>query len=222
MLGLRKFFERVRSAGLTIRPSKCKVGFSNVDYLGYIVGEGEISPNPEKLFHIQNTPRPVTKKQVRSFLGMVGFYNKFIPNFSTVAAPLTDITKRGCPNKVVWTDAQEKAFSYFKKVLSSGPILRLPDLSRDFILQTDASEVGIGAVLLESYDNQYFPVAYASKKLARSELNYSVIEKECLALIWAVKKFHVYLYGKEFILETNHQPLIYLRKAKMANSRLMR
>ena len=180
LLGLRKFFESVRSAGLTIRPSKCKVGFSNVDYLGYIVGEGEISPNPEKLFDIQNTPRPVTKKQVRSFLGMVGFY------------------------------------------LSSGPILRLPDLSRDFILQTDASGVSIGAVLLQSYDNQYFPVAYASKKLTRSELNYSVIEKECLALIWAVKKFHVYLYGKEFILETDHQPLIYLRKPKMANSRLMK
>ena len=117
---------------------------------------------------------------------------------------------------------KKKKLTYLKKVLSSGPILRLPDLSRDFILQTDASEVGIGAVLLQSYDNQYFPVAYASKKLTRSELNYSVIEKECLALIWAVKKFHVYLYGKEFILDTDHQPLIYLRKAKMANSRLMR
>ena len=115
LLGLRKFFERVRSAGLTTRPSKCKVGFNNVDYLGYIVGEGEISPNPEKLFDIQNTTRAVTKKQVRSFLGMVGFYNKFIPNFSTVAAPLTDITRRGCPNKVMWTDAQEKAFTYLNR-----------------------------------------------------------------------------------------------------------
>ena len=153
---------------------------------------------------------------------MAGFYNKFIPNFSTVAAQMTDITKRGCPNKVVWGDAQEKSFTYLKKVLSSSPILRLPDLSREFVLQTDASEVALGAVLMQCYDGQYFPVAYASKKLTQSELNYSVIEKECLALIWAVKKFHVYLYGKQFVLETDHQPLVYLKQSKMANGRLMR
>ena len=99
---LRKLFERVRSAGLTMKPSKCKLGFTSVDYLGHIVGEGEISPNPEKLFNIQQAPIPQTKKQVRSFLGLVGFYSKFIPNYSMVAAPLTDLTKRGCPNKIVW------------------------------------------------------------------------------------------------------------------------
>ena len=112
---LRKLFERVRSAGLTMKPSKCKLGFTSVDYLGHIVGEGVISPNPEKLFNIQQAPIPQTKKQVRSFLGLVGFYSKFIPNYSTVAAPLTDLTKRGCPNKIVWGDAQERSFVILKK-----------------------------------------------------------------------------------------------------------
>ena len=219
---LRKLFERVRSAGLTIKPSKCKLGFTSVDYLGHIVGEGEISPNPEKLFNIQQAPIPQTKKQVRSFLGLVGFYSKFIPNYSTVAAPLTDLTKRGCLNKIVWGDAQERSFVILKKVLSSNPVLRLPDLSREFILQTDASEVGLGACLLQDFDGQKFPVAYASKKLTKSELNYSVVEKECFALVWAIRKFHVYLYGKDFILETDHQPLVYLRQSKMENGRLVR
>ena len=219
---LRKLFERVRSAGLTMKPSKCKLGFTSVDYLGHIVGEGEISPNPDKLFNIQQAPIPQTKKQVRSFLGLVGFYSKFIPNYSTVAAPLTDLTKRGCPNKIVWVDALERSFVILKKLLSSNPVLRLPDLSREFILQTDASEVGLGACLLQDFDGQKSPVAYASKKLTKSELNYSVIEKECLALVWAIRKFHVYLYGKDFILETDHQPLVYLRQSKMENGRLVR
>ena len=95
-------------------------------------------------------------------------------------------------------------------------------MSREFILQTDASEVGLGACLLQDFDGQKFPVAYASKKLTKSELNYSVIEKECLALVWAIRKFHVYLYGKDFILETDHQPLVYLCQSKMENGRLVR
>ena len=219
---LRDLFTRIREAGLTIKPSKCKVGFKSVEFLGHHVGEGQISPNPEKLSVIQEASVPESKKQVRSFLEMVGFFSKFIPNFSGIAAPLSDLTKKGLPNKVHWTNAQEKAFETLKTVLASKPILRLPDFQTDFILQTDASESGIGSVLLQEYEGHKFPVAYASKNLSNREKGYSVIEKECLALLWAVKKFHMYLYGKEFTLETDHQPLVYLRKSKMANGRLMR
>ena len=154
-------------------------------------------------------------------MGLVGFYSKFIPNYSTVAAPLTDLTRRGCPNKIVWGEPQERSFVVLKKVLSSNPVLRLSDLPKEFILQTDSSEVGLGAYVLQDIDGQKSPVAYASKKLIKSELNYSVIEKECLALIWAIRKLHVYLYGKDFILETDHQPLVYLSQSKMENGRLM-
>ena len=115
----------------------------------------------------------------------------------------------------MWGEAQEISFVVLKKLFSSNPVLRLPDLSKEFILQTDSSEVGLGACLLQDFDGQKSPVAYASKKLTKIELNYSVIGKEYLALIWAIRKFHVYLYGKDFILETDHQPLVYLRQSKM-------
>ena len=110
----------------------------------------------------------------------------------------------------------------FESALSTEPILKLPDMSKEFVLQTDASESAIGAVLLQESEGEFFPVAYISKKLSSRECKYSVIEKECLALVWAVKRFHVYLYGKPFTVQTDHQPLIYLSQAVFTNGRLMR
>lgn len=117
---------------------------------------------------------------------------------------------------------KEASFQSLKCLLGSEPILKIPDMSRDFVLQTDASENAIGAVLLQNHDGENFPVAYASKKLQVRETRYSVIEKECLALVWAVKKFHMYLYGRPFTLQTDHQPLVYLNHVVHANGRLMR
>ena len=107
-------------------------------------------------------------------------------------------------------------------LLSKSPILCLPEFCREFIVRTDASDIGIGAVLLQEYGGSKFPVFYASKKLSERERAYSVIEKECLALVWAVQKFQSYLYGKQFVLETDHEPLVYINKAKCANARMMR
>lgn len=109
-----------------------------------------------------------------------------------------------------------------KDLLCKRPILKLPDFDRTFILRTDASEDGIGAVLLQLENDEKLPVAYASRKLQGREQSYAVIEKECLAVVWGVQKFHQYLYGHEFLLETDHQPLTYLDKSKTENSRLMR
>ncbi len=139
-----------------------------------------------------------------------------------MAAPLTDLTKKGEPNKVRWGSSQETAFATLKCALASSPILKLPVLTQEFILRTDASDTGLGAVLLQEEDGIKRPVCYASRKLKVSEVNYSVIEKECLAVVWAIKKFERYLYLTEFILETDHQPLVYLNRAKVSNSRLMR
>ena len=106
--------------------------------------------------------------------------------------------------------------------MTSTPILRPPDYSRKFILQTDASDTGIGAVLLQEYDGEKFPVVFASKKLLPRERNFSTIERECLAIVWSIEKLHQYLFGTEFILETDHEPLRYLQTAKTLNPRLMR
>ena len=219
---LRDTFQRVREAGLTIRPSKCSVGYSSVDFVGHVVGRGCLSMDEEKLGRIRSAPQPRTKKQVRSFLGLAGYYRKFIPNYAEIAVPLTDLTKKNQPNQVQWGDAQQHAFDTLRDLLTRAPILRLPDFSKPFIIQTDASDTGIGCILLQEYDDGRFPVACASKKLLPRERNYSVIERECLAIVFAVKKFAKYLYGKEFILHTDHKPLSYLHKSKLESGRIMR
>ncbi|XP_064651627.1 uncharacterized protein LOC135502607 [Lineus longissimus] len=213
---------RLRDAGLTARPSKIYIGYSSLDCLGHVVGNDSLAPMLDKLEAIEQAPVPTTKKQVRSFLGLSGFYRKFIPHYSELASPLTDLTKKGQPNKVGWSEVQETAFRKLKRALCSKPILRLPALNEMFILRTDASDKGLGAVLLQVVDGVKLPIAYASKKLLPREQNYATVELECLAVVWGVHKFHRYLYGVEFILETDHQPLTFLKRNKASNSRLMR
>ena len=219
---LKELLLRLRLAKLTVRPTKCTIGVQSVAFLGHVIGKGVIMPNPEEIKSIINCQRPTTKKQVRALLGLTGYYRKFIPNFSAISSPLSDLTKKGQPSKVQWGPEQETSFHTLINQLSQSPILCLPNFEKDFILQADACETGIGAVLLQEYNGYRFPVYYCSKKLLDRERRYSVIEKECLAIVWAVQKFQNYLYGKEFTLETDHQPLIYLNRTKIANARLMR
>ena len=219
---MRATFMRIRKANLTVRPIKCFVGYPSIDFTGHVVGNGEMHMEDDKLQKIRDATPPQSKKQVRSFLGLAGYYRKFIPHFAEIAAPLTDLTKKGQPNKVIWGPSQAKAFKTLRDLLTSAPILRLPDLTRQFILRTDASDVGVGAVLLQRYEDGIFPVAYASKKLLAREQNYSVIERECLAIVFGVRKFQKYIYGTSFLIQTDHAPLAYLQKAKSASQRLMR
>ena len=162
------------------------------------------------------------KKQVRSFMGLAGYYRDFIPNFAAIAAILSDLTRKGQPSKVEWGDTQEKAYQTIKILLTIDPILRLPDPEKTFVLRTDALDYGIGAVLIQEHEGKLFLICYASKKLSDAEGNYSTIEKECLAVVWGIKRFHVYLYGVRFVLETDHEPLKYMNRAKFTNNRLMR
>lgn len=219
---LRELLIRLRNAHLTAKPGKCSIAYDSLECLGHFVGDDKLKPHPDKVRAIEEAPRPITKKQVRSFLGLVGFYRKFIPNFACIAVPLTDLTKKGQPNKVIWERSHEHAFGTLRNALIKFPILKLPNMSEPFILMTDASDYGIGAVLMQEQEGIKMPVSYASRKLKSSEVAYSTIEKECLAIVWAIQKFHRYLYGQEFTLQTDHKPLIYLNKKKVANARLMR
>ncbi|XP_078000810.1 uncharacterized protein LOC144453400 [Glandiceps talaboti] len=217
-----ELLSRLRKAGLTARPSKCYIGYANLEFIGHGIGQGLLRVMPDKVHAIVNTKQPETIKEVKSFLGLANYYRKFVPNFAAIAVPLTDLTRKGQPKRVNWGESQERAFKLLKEILSREPVLRLPDFEKTFILRTDASDVGLGAVLMQEFDDGKFPLAYASRKLHPREKSYSVIERECLAIIWAMQKLQQYLYGREFILETDHQPLIYLKRAKVANSRLMR
>ena len=223
LVALSELFRRLRAAGLTARPSKCQLGCTRIEFLGHVVEEGKIRPMTDKVEKVRNAPKPETKKQLRSFLGLAGYYRRFIPNFASKASPLTDKTKGKEPNRIQWSEKEEEAFRTLKESLSEAPILCLPDVQQEFIARTDASSTGLGAVLLQrNEEGMKLPVAYASRKLLPRERNYSTIERECLALIWGISKFQVYLEGKEFVLETDHQPLLYLNRTKCINSRVMR
>ena len=153
---------------------------------------------------------------------MVGYYQEFIPNFAAVAAPLTDLLRKDQREKVVWLEAQERAYVSLKKAVTSKPILHLPDFGKEFILSTDASDRGLGCAPMQQHGDKLYPIAYASRKLNPREEKYSVSERECLGIIWAIKKFYLYLYGKEFVLQTDHKSLEYLNSAKFNSAKIMR
>ncbi|XP_042865110.1 uncharacterized protein LOC122248852 [Penaeus japonicus] len=219
---LEEVFQRLRGTNMTIKPSKCEIGHKEIQYLGHTLGEGRCSCQNDKIQKIKEAPRPTTKKQVRSFLGLTGYYRNFVPNFAVLALPLFDLLKKHAPNKVPWGDEQEGAFNSLKKLLCKQPILQLPNFQKPFILRTDASQDGVGAVLMQETDGEIYPVAYHSRKLKPAERNYSTIEKELLAVVDGIKKYYFYLYGDKFLLETDHMPLESLRTSKNANARLMR
>jgi hypothetical protein len=219
---LRAVFQSLREAKLVAKPSKCFVGYGELEFLGHIAGSGNIKPVQDKVSAIRQFPVPVTKKQIRSFLGLIGFNRKFIPQFSDISVPLTDLTKKNVPNKVKWSDTTQKAFDKLKDCICSDPVLRSPDFSKKFILQTDASGKGMGAVLEQEFDDGRHPILFISKKLSGAECNYAVVEKECFAIVWAVKTLRNFLEGKEFTINTDHAPLQWLHKMKTSNQRLLR
>ena len=177
---------------------------------------------PDLVQKIKEAPRPTTKKQIRSFLGLTGFYRNYIPNYAEKAIHLTMMTAKGMPEKVKWTENQEKSFTELKRCLEEEPILKLPDFGKTFILKVDASDKALGAVLMQKFEDVEHPIAYISKKLLPREINYATVEKECLAIVWAIRRFEYFLYGRYFEVHTDHQPLIYLEAKKLTNKRLMR
>ena len=196
---LQQVLERLRECKLNARPSKCKIAMSTVDFVGHRVGGDRIQPRTALVQAIKEYPRPETKKQVRSFLGLIGYYRKFIPNFSERAAVLTDLTKGKNPSKVQWSTNHELAFQDLKAAMQTSPVLRPPHWDENFILQVDASNRGLGAILSqEDQDGEEHPIAYASRKLQPREEKLSTTEKECLGIVWAVELFRYYLYGRTF------------------------
>eukprot|EP00745_Piridium_sociabile_P018024 TRINITY_DN2685_c0_g1_i10.p1 TRINITY_DN2685_c0_g1~~TRINITY_DN2685_c0_g1_i10.p1 ORF type:complete len:673 (-),score=123.75 TRINITY_DN2685_c0_g1_i10:131-2149(-) len=219
---LRSVFQRLRECSLTARPKKCELGFREVNYLGHRVGGGKIQPDEEKMEKIKETQKPATKRQLKGFLGLTGYYRKFIPGYAEKAFPLTEKTKQKAPTKLVWDPEAEEAFMSIKQSFCQPPVCVLPDYGKQFILRTDASDIGLGVVLMQNQGCGLQPVACASKKLTPAERNYPIIEKECLALVWGIQRFEPYLYGVEFVVQTDHSPLQYLDRVKSTSGRLTR
>ena len=162
---LEAVFRKIKEAGLTVKPSKCFFGYPQLEFIGHKVGEGTIATQEDKVEKIRNAVLPSTKKQLQSFLGLTGYYRQFCPSYSSIAIPLTDLTKSKMPNKINWTPQAIAAFIELKSKLVHSPILKLPEVEKGFVLRTDASGYGLGAVLLQEQDGILLPVSYASKKV---------------------------------------------------------
>jgi len=162
--------------------------------------------DPSKLTTIKEFPTLRKVKDIQSFIGLAGYYRKFITDFSKIAKPLTKLTKKS--EKLEWTAEQQNAFETLKEKLMTAPVLKYPDFTEKFMVITDASAFAIGAVLLQGKVGNDRPIAYASKVLSRAEQNYNTTEKELLAIVWAVKHFRPYVYSMKFKIVTDYKPLI--------------
>ena len=212
---------RLKEVNLSVRPKKCFLGYQDISFLGHQIGAGVMRPEQDKVEKLQGVPRPETKKQLRSFLGLSGYYRRFVPNYSVIALPLTELTKKSCHEKVEWDERCERAFVTLKSSLSRFPVVVLPDQALPFVIRTDASGIGLGAVLLQDQGAGLQPIAYASKKLSGAEKHYATIELECYAVVWGIRKFYPYLYGRQFVVETDHHTLQYLDRIRPLSRRLM-
>ena len=173
----------IEESRINYQAKKSQLAMEECTYLGHVIGKGTTRQELSKLKAVEIYPVPTTKKDVRSFLGLTGYYRRFIPNNATIAKPLTDLTQKSVQERIPWSVMCQEAFQILKKTLLTNPIVRNPDFSKVFILQTDASEVGVGAIQSRLDDNdEDYPIGYFSRKLLPREQKYVTVEKECLAV----------------------------------------
>lgn len=217
---LSTIFNRLRHNNLKLQPEKCIFLRKEITYLGHVISQEGVKPEPNKIISLKNYPKPRNVKEIQQFLGFCGYYRKFIKNFSVIANPLVKLTKK--KEEFKWLPEQEQAFQKFKTILTSDSILIYPDFKKTFILTTDACNYAVGAVLSQGEIGSDRPIAYASSKISNAQQNYSTTEKELLAIVWAVKHFRPYLFGQKFKIITDHRPLTWLFNCKDPSSRLVR
>lgn len=210
----------LREKGLTVKIKKCKFAQEEVTFLGHTVGGGKVKTQEAKVKTILEIPVPTTKKELQSFLGSTGYYRKFVEGYSTIAACLSNLTRKKLPEKLQWTTEHQQAFERLKTALATAPVLAAPQLDHPFILSTDASGQGIGAVLEQEVEGGVHPVAYYSRKLSAREKKWGITELEALALHQGVRHFSVYLLGNITKVYTDHKALIYMEKMKGATPRI--
>ena len=201
--------ERLEAAGTRLKREKCSFMIPEVEYLGHSIFAKGIQPVSTKVQAIRDAPRPQDVSQLRSFLGMLNYYGKFLPNLATLLRPLYDLLLS--TTTWTWGNSQEQAFRKAKELLSSAPLLTHYDPEKQLVLSCDASPYGVGAVLSHRMeDHSERPIAYASRTLSSAERKYAQLDKEALSIVFGVKHFHQYLYGRKFVIMSDHKPLQYL------------
>nr|ALD16272.1 retrovirus-related polyprotein [Macrostomum lignano] len=216
----------IQRQGLKLQPTKCKFFRDNVRYLGHQVTAKGISPDPDNVEKVKKFPTPTSITKVQSFLGLAQYFRKFLPNFAKTAKPLYDLLKFDKWKQDNWTQRQQESFDEIKRQLTSDALLQHPDFDKPFIIETDASGTGLGAVLLqETEDKKERPIAYVSRALKPNETKWSATERELLGVLFALRQFHYYIYGSpiQTIVRTDHAPLTYVVTTKgQTNNRLIR
>ena len=221
LLHLKLLFDRLMENNLTINLEKSHLFRSEVKFPGHVSTSTGIKPDPEKIEIIQNFSRPRNLKELRGFLGLINFYTKFSKKHATKIVPLLEYTRKGV--KWSWNDDLERVFNEIKRLYSSSVLLNYPEVKKPFYLKTDASDVALGAVLFQlDDDGNICPIIYASRTLKGAELAYYTIEKELLAIVWALHKFRSYIMGGKIIIRTHHKALTFLKSCKLLSGRLTR
>lgn len=211
---------RLKEAGFTARRDKCTFGMKQIQLLGHLVGNGELLPDSDKVKAVMELEAPRNAKGLRSFLGSVGYFRRFIEGFAGIAFPLTELIRKEASWK--WEKAHQTAFELLRGRLSSAPILKLPDFGKSYVVRSDASDYATGAVLLQEQEGELMPIAFFSKKLTKAEKNYTTTEKEALAVVRAIKEWWFYLDGVKFIVETDHSALRSVLKTREPTGRIAR
>ena len=202
---LHEVLGRFRQAGLCLKKQKCQFLVKSVNYLGYTIDQQGIQPTEGKVEAVKAAPNPKNLTELKAYLGLLTYYGKFLPNLANVLAPLYQLLRKDV--KWNWGDLEQQPFNKSKEMVTLTALLVHYDPSKPLVLSCDASQYGLGAVLSQVCNGEETPVAYASRTLTKAERNYSQLEKEGLALLFGVKKFHVYLFGRNFTLCTDHKPL---------------
>lgn len=217
---LRRVFETCRKCCLKLNPEKCQFFKTEVSFLGHICTDEGLKADPKKIAVMQRYPRPNDKESVKRFVAFANYYRRFVENFAKITKPLTNLTKKRV--EFQWTEECENAFQLLKRKLIESPILKYPDFSKEFKLIVDASDYACGGVLTQNHDGVDMPIVYISKSFNKAERNKPPIEKELLAVHFAITQFRPYIYGKHFVVKSDHKPLIYLYNLKNPSSRLSR
>ncbi|GFQ86474.1 retrovirus-related Pol polyprotein from transposon 17.6 [Trichonephila clavata] len=216
----RKVLKKLKQANLKLNPDKCNLFRSEVSYLRQIISAEGVRTGPRKVATVKEWSQPRNVHELRSFLGLCTYYRRFVKGFSLIARPLHRLTEHKRP--FVRTEECEVAFTSLKEALTSAPILSYPDPDKQFILDTDASHANVGAVLSQEIDGQERVIAYWNKCLSKPERNYCVTRKELLAIVKAVENSHSYVYGRKFLLRTDHASLTWLLNFKNPEGQIAR
>lgn len=217
---VEKILKRLSEFNLKIQLDKCEFLRKETEFLGHVITQDGVKPDPTKINKILDWKLPTTQKEIKQFLGLTGYYRRFIKDYAKLAKPLTKYLKK---DEIVNIHNEDfkKGFEKLKQILTSDQILTYPDFDLPFILTTDASNYALGAVLSQIQGNVEKPIAFGSRTLNKTEINYSTTEKEALAIMWAVDKYRAYLYGNKFTLITDHKPLTFIKNSTK-NSKILR